>query len=76
MANVHNKTKKKLRAVDWNCRLSRTEYTERRITFGLHTGKMISEIPISYIKWGILNLDDYWADFFRRELQRRDRRYK
>lgn len=73
---VMHKVKKKLSALEWNRRLSKTEYTERRLTFGLHTGKMIKEVPISYIKWGVLNLDTYWAEFFARELQRRDRRFK
>jgi hypothetical protein len=73
---VMHKVKKKLGALEWNRRLSKTEYTERRLTFGLHTGKMIKDIPTDYIKWGVLNLDSYWAEFFARELQRRDRRFR
>lgn len=74
--HVHNKIKKKNNAVEWNRRLSSTEYTERRITFGVHTGKMIKDIPISYIKWGILNFDGAWAEMFARELQRRQPKYR
>lgn len=73
---VKDKVKKKLSALEWNRRLSKTEYTERRLTFGLHTGKMIKEVPITYIKWGVLNLNDVWAEMFARELQRRDRKFK
>lgn len=71
-----HKVKKKLSALEWNRRLSKTEYTERRVTFGMHTGKMIKDLPEDYIKWGILNLDSYWAEFFARELQRRDRKFR
>ena len=71
-----HKVKHKLSALEWNRRLSKTEYTERRVTFGMHTGTMIKDLTISYIKWGVLNLDSYWAEFFARELQRRDRRFK
>lgn len=70
------KIKSKMSALEWNRRLSVTEYTQRRMTFGMHLGKMISELPKDYLKWGIQNLNDYWADFFSRELQRRDRSYK
>jgi len=73
---IMHKVKKKLSALEWNRRLSRSEYTERRITFGMHTGKMIKDLPIDYIKWGVLNLDNNWADFFSRELQRRDPKFR
>lgn len=70
--------KKKMSALEWNNRLSQTEYTERRITYeGKYLGVMIKDLPITYIKWGILNLgNSSWADFFARELQRRDRTFK
>jgi len=68
---LKDKVKKKLGAHEWNRRLGVHEYTERRITFGIHTGKMIKEIPISYIKWGILNFQGIWAEYFAREFQRR-----
>ena len=70
--------KKKMSAIEWNRRLSQTEYTERRITYeGKYLGVMIKDLPTEYIKWGILNLgNSSWADFFARELQRRDRSFK
>jgi hypothetical protein len=71
-----NKIKSKLSALDWNRRLSLTEYTERRVTFGMHMGTMIKDLPTDYVKWGVLNLNSYWAEFFARELQRRDRSYR
>ena len=73
---MQHKVKKKLGAIQWNQRLAAHEYTERRITFGMHTGKMIKEIPIAYIKWGILNLNEVWASYFARELQRREPKWK
>jgi hypothetical protein len=73
---MKDKVKKKLSALEWNRRLSKTEYTERRVTFGRYTGTQIKDVPTDYIKWGILNLNEHWADFFSRELQRRDRRFK
>ena len=73
---IKHKVKKKLSALEWNRRLSKTEYTERRLTFGQYTGTQIKDVPIGYIKWGVLNLDSYWAEFFARELQRRDRRFR
>lgn len=74
--NVKNKVEKKLNAIQWNRHLASHEYTERRITFGCHTGKMIKDIPISYIKWGILNFEGAWAEMFARELQRRQPKYR
>lgn len=74
---VKDKIKKKMNAIQWNRRLNENEYTERRITFGAHTGKMVKEIPLSYIKWGILNFDNGpWAEMFARELQRRKPKFR
>ena len=47
------------------------EYVYTRMPFGKHKGKWISEIPDDYIKWGILNCNDYIATMFNIELQRR-----
>ena len=52
------------------------EYAKTKITFGKHKGKWLSELPIDYIKWGIMNLDDYRATMFSIELQRRDARFR
>ena len=76
MTHVQDKVRKKLTARQWNRYLAVTEYTERRLTFGMHTGKMIKDLPLDYLKWGVLNLDDLWADYFSRELQRRKPNYK
>lgn len=63
-------------ALEWNRRLSVSEYTQRRLTFGKYVNWMIKDLPDDYVKWGILNLNHYWADFLSRELQRRDPSYK
>ncbi len=70
--------KRKMSAIEWNRRLSETEYTERRITYeGKYLGVMIKDLPLHYIKWGVINLgNSAWAEFFARELQRRDRTFK
>lgn len=68
--------KSKLSAIEWNNRLHSNEYTERRITFGKYLGKMVKDIPVSYIKWGILNFEGAWAEIFARELQRRQPKFK
>ena len=73
---MKNKIKSKMSALEWNRRLSVTEYTERRLTFGMYSGRMIKDLPKDYLKWGILNLNNYWADFFSRELQRREPQYR
>jgi hypothetical protein len=75
---IQDKVRSKLDAVKWNAYLSETEYTERRITYNSkYLGVMIKDLPTNYIKWGILNLGgSAWADFFSRELQRRDRSFK
>lgn len=73
---IKNKVEKKLNAIQWNKRLNENEYTQRKITFGLHTGKMIKDIPLSYITWGVLNFDGDWAEMFARELQRRKPKYR
>ena len=67
----------KLRAIEWNSRLGSHEYTERRLTFGKFTGCKISDLPMSYLKWAILNLDQGPVlDYLIRELQRRDKSFK
>jgi len=73
---IKNKVEKKMNAIQWNKRLNENEYTQRKITFGLHTGKMIKDIPLNYIKWGVLNFDGNWAEMFARELQRRQPKYR
>ena len=71
------KLKKKIEAKIWNKSLAKNEYTQRRLTFGMWAGKMIKEVPIEYIKWGILNFKDgAWAEMFARELQRREPKYR
>lgn len=75
---MKKEVKRKLSAIQWNNRLSQTEYTQRRITYaGKYLGVMIKDLPIHYLKWGILNLgQSFWAECFARELQRRDRSFK
>ena len=63
-------------AIDWNRGLKANEYTQRRITFGQYAGTMVKDIPIDYIKWGVLNFNGAWAEMFARELQRRDKSLK
>ena len=70
--DVHYKKTKKENAVIWNRALAKHEYTERRITFGVHTGKMIKDIPTNYLTWGAINLKGDWSDMFIRELRRRN----
>lgn len=73
---MKDKVKSKLEAIQWNKRLASHEYTERRLTFGMHTGRCIRDLPTDYLKWGILNLNEQWASYFARELQRREPRWR
>lgn len=73
--HIHMAKKQKL-AVEWNRRLSSTEYTQRRMPFGKYTNWMIKDLPTDYIKWGILNIKGDIASFFARELQRRQPQWK
>lgn len=74
---LKQKVKSKINAWEWNARLSKDEYTERRITFGRYVGTMIKDIPIGYIKWGIINFKSgAWAEMFARELQRREPKWR
>lgn len=70
------KINSKQSAIQWNQRLSINEYKQRRITFGKYVGLQIKDLPMDYIKWGILNLNNTWAEMFARELQTRDRKFK
>lgn len=70
--HAHHKKTKKENAIQWNKALSQNEYTQRRITFGAHTGKMIKDIPSDYLTWGAINLTGNWSDMFVRELRRRN----
>lgn len=44
--------------------------------WGKHKGKYIRNIPIDYVKWAIINLDQGMAEMFSIELQRRYPKYK
>ena len=69
---IKEQSSSKLLAIEWNRRLSTTEYTQRRITFGKYAGKMIKDVPTTYLTWAVLNMEaDSWTEFFARELQRR-----
>jgi hypothetical protein len=48
------------------------EYAHTKVTFGKHKGKWLSEVPIDYVKWAVMNLDPYTATIFSVELQRRE----
>lgn len=69
-------TNEKKAALAWNRRLSVTEYTERRITFGKYTGSMIKDLPQSYLEWAVINFSGIWAEYLAREVQRRDPRLR
>ena len=71
-----NQTKKAVLAKQWNSKLSQTEYTQRKITYGKYVGVMIKDLPIDYIKWAIVNLNGFWSECFARELQRREPKWK
>ena len=66
----------KQQASEWNRHLSRTEYTQRRMPFGRYVNQQIRDLPIDYIKWGIMNLPLEWAEQFSRELQRREPKWR
>jgi len=62
----------KMQALQWNASLGVHEYKERRMTYGKYVNRKISELPIGYLKWGILNLEDTrTAEYFSREIQTR-----
>ena len=63
-------------AVHWNSQLRSNEYTQRRITWGKYLGTQIKDLPIDYIKYGILNFNGLWPEYFARELQRREPKWK
>ena len=47
-------------------------YTHTRMPFGVHRGKYLKDIPVEYLKWGVINIQDRaTADMFSIELQRR-----
>ena len=58
-------------AVIWNRTLKKSEYSDRRVTFGKYTNTRISELPNDYLSWGTLNLTEPWAYWFSRELIKR-----
>ena len=63
-------------ALLWNDKLKVNEYTQRRLTFGRYINVMIRDIPLDYLKWGIVNLNNEWAEMFARELQRRQPEFR
>lgn len=53
------------------------EYMYTKMTFGKHKGKFIKDIPLDYLKWAIMNIEDRGlATMFSIELQRREPKYK
>jgi uncharacterized protein (DUF3820 family) len=60
----------------WNNRLKSNEYTQYRMPWGRYRNVMIKDIPIDYIKWGIMNLKDEFAEKFARELARRESKWR
>ena len=69
---IKGQFKSKEQAIQWNSRLGKHEYKERRMLYGKYTNHKISELPVGYLKWGILNLEDIQtAEYFARELQSR-----
>jgi len=73
---VRTKSLSERQAILWNEKLSKNEYTQRRLTFGQYVNVMIRDLPRDYIEWGILNLNTEWAEMFARELQRRDYKFR
>lgn len=62
----------RFQAIQWNSHLGKHEYKQRKMTYGKYANRKISELPIGYLKWGILNLEDtQTAEYFARELQTR-----
>lgn len=62
----------KIQAIQWNSRLGKHEYKERKMTYGRYVNRMIKDLPLGYLKWGILNLEDtQTAEYFAREIQTR-----
>lgn len=62
----------RIQAQQWNARLGKHEYKDRRMVYGKYVNKRISELPLGYLKWGILNLEDIQtAEYFAKELQSR-----
>ena len=59
-------------ALQWNYRLSSHEYRQRRMIWGKYLGVMIKDLPLDYIKWGVLNFNNEWAGYLARELQGRE----
>ena len=71
------KSHSELQAKQWNKRMGIHEYTHRRMTFGKYVNWYVKDLPMPYLKWAILNLEDkYWLDWLSRELQRRDPSFK
>lgn len=68
---TRSQEQKRQAAEEWNSKLAKNEFTQRRLTFGKYVNVQIKDLPTEYITWGILNLKEYWAEHFSRELQRR-----
>jgi uncharacterized protein (DUF3820 family) len=74
---IKEKLGTKLRAIEWNNRLGKHEYKQRRLTFGMYMGRKIEDLPMPYLKWAIQNLTaGELVDYLIRELQSRDKQFK
>ena len=74
---IKEKLDSKLQAMNWNRRLSSTEYRQRRMVFGKYINVKIEDLPMAYLKWAILNFEKgQLLDFLIRELQHRDSKFK
>lgn len=44
----------------------------KKLTFGKYRGRMLKDVPESYLKWGANKFTDKWKSLFQSELDRRD----
>ena len=60
--------RQKVTPAQWNSKIKSNEYRQRMMPFGKHKGKMLRDIPDSYITWAVDNLKGEIQGYLEREL--------
>ena len=54
-----------------------SEFSDEKMTFGQHRGTKIKDLPLSYLKWLVVNVTNrVSAEKFALELARRDKSFR
>lgn len=69
---IPNKLPSDRQAYAWNARLKKSEYKDRRMTFGQYTNVKISELPDDYLEWACATMEHSDVEYLLKEWKSRN----